>query len=496
MKWLTKSDYLKFLVHPAYLWLAKHDKGKLPGASDNDLARFADGDRVELEARKLFPDGILIDPPNFFDSPDITAAAMQQPAITTIFQASVLTDTKLYAADDVIVRTQDGWDLYEIKSATKTNESHYNDLAFQYLVFAKAGHKIGNCFVVHINPHYERHGEIEPDKLFTITDVTDKVMPLLKKTAKSIVAAGKVIESPTCPDDGFELCKNMYAWRDVYRHLHPDIPTTNLLNLTRLGLAQLTELTARGVSSISEIPEDFELGPQQLAQVEVTRAGSPRIHAEKIAHELASLKYPLYFLDYETFASAIPMWDGIRPYEQMPFQYSLHAIHFKGAKLTQFEYLARGTDNPLEALVKQLSHDLGPEGSVIVWNKDFEMSCNERMARHLPAYKDFLEGVNARVYDLMEIFSNGYYAHPDFLGSASIKKVLPVLVPEVSYKNLAIGEGLTAQVQWMKAARGLMSDEEADRLYQHLITYCGQDTLAMVRIYEVLAAGIAASSAA
>jgi len=176
----------------------------------------------------------------------------------------------------------------------------------------------------------------------------------------------------------------------------------------------------------------------------------------------------------------------VRPYQQLPFQYSLHVIPFQGAKLTHYEYLAQGADYPVEHLLEHMSKDLGPEGSVIVWNKSFEMGCNDAMAALHPKYKDFLKQVNSRVYDLMDIFANGYYAHPDFMGSASIKKVLPVLVPELSYKDLAIGEGMTAQVQWMKAARGRMSDDEAQRLYQHLITYCGQDTLAMVRIFEVL----------
>src|SRR5262249_14487681 len=152
------------------------------------------------------------------------------------------------------------------------------------------------------------------------------------------------------------------------------------LNLTRIKLEQLLALQASNVAAIEDIPQDFKLGPQQLAQVEVARSGQPHLHPEKIAHELAELKYPLYFLDYETFSSAIPMWDGVRPYQQLPFQYSLHVIPFKGAKLTQYEYLAQGTDYPVKKLLEHLSKDLGPEGSVIVWNKDFEMSCNERMA--------------------------------------------------------------------------------------------------------------------
>jgi hypothetical protein len=140
----------------------------------------------------------------------------------------------------------------------------------------------------------------------------------------------------------------------------------------------------------------------------------------------------------------------------------------------------------VEELAKHLSEDIGPSGSVIVWNKSFEMGCNDAMAALHPQFASFFAGVNARVYDLMEIFANGLYADARFDGSASIKKVLPVLVPALSYKDLGIGEGLTAQRRWMAAARGELSTDEARQVYDDLVEYCGQDTLAMVKIYEVL----------
>jgi hypothetical protein len=292
---------------------------------------------------------------------------------------------------------------------------------------------------------------------------------------------------PQCPPDAPELAGEWYGYRDVYRHLHPDVSKNSILNLTRLNLDQLKALAALGVSENADIPDDFEgLKPQQTAQIEVVRSGRPHVHSQKIAHSLSELKYPLYFLDYETFAGAIPLWDGVRPFQQLPFQYSLHIIEEPGGPLIQKEYLARGTDYPVEKLARQLSDDLGPTGSVIVWNKAFEMGCNDAMAALHPEFAPFMQSVNDRVYDLMEIFANGWYAHPDFYGSASIKKVLPVLVPELSYKGLGIGEGLTAQIRWMAAARGKLSEEDAAKVYAHLVEYCGQDTLAMVRIYEVL----------
>ena len=285
--------------------------------------------------------------------------------------------------------------------------------------------------------------------------------------------------------------RNHLAEISSYRLLHPGLPTDSILNLTRLSLPQYKWLHERGVERIDQISlsnnKGLRLLPKQRTQVEVALVGRPNIHVQKIAHELAALSYPMYFLDYETFAGAIPLWDGIRP-----FQYSVHVLDKPGGTLAHHGYLAEGTDYPVKKLLAKLAVDIGPVGSVIVWNKSFEMGCNDAMGFLHPEFADFLRGVNARVYDLMEIFGHTWYTHPDFRGSVSIKKVLPVLVPELSYKNLGIGEGLTAQIRWMKAARGLAAPEVARQTYDHLIEYCGQDTLAMVRIYEVLTRVVAA----
>ena len=489
-KWLTKSDYMKFLIHPAYLWIAKYDKDKLPPFGETAQAAVAQGYAVEAAAADLFPGGRLVDVP-MFDGPDETARLMRTGGPDTLFQPSILTDRRLYVRSDVMVRQGATWDLYEIKGSSSVKTAHLLDLAFQKYVWEQSGYTIGRSYIILVNNQYVRDGDIDPKQLFTVTEVTDQIEPLAKSTAAKVEEALELMKQSEHPDDAPELAAEWYGYRDVYRHLHPEIAKDSILNLTRLNLEQLKALAERGITKIGDIPEDLpDIKPQQLAQIEVVRSGHPVIHTEKIAHSLSELKYPLYFLDYETFAGALPLWDGVRPFQQLPFQYSVHIIEEPGGDLVQKEYLARGTDYPVEKLARQLSEDIGPTGSVIVWNKAFEMGCNDAMAALHPEFAPFLQGVNERVYDLMEIFANGWFAHPDFYGSASIKKVLPVLVPELSYKELGIGEGLTAQIRWMAAARGELSEDEAAQVYAHLVEYCGQDTLAMVRIYEVLVATI------
>ena len=490
-KWLTKSDYAKFLIHPAYLWMAKYAKDKLPEFGEVARAKMAEGYAVEAVAQQLFPGGHIVNV-SMFDGPDESIRLMRAGGPEVLFQPSVLTSRNLYVRSDIMVRQNEAWDLYEIKSGASVKTAHLLDLAFQKYVWQEAGYKVGRTYVVHVNTQYVMHREVNPVEFCKVIEVTDSVESLGKNTAAKVEEALVVMQYQEMPDDSPELAGEWYGYRDLYRYLHPNLPADSILNLTRLNLEQLKLLAGQGVDRIGDIPQDFGLGAEQQAQIQVVRSGHAHIHSDKITRSLGELAYPLYFLDYETFASAIPLWDGVRPYQQLPFQYSLHVIPEPEGPLLHKEHLGRGGDYPVTALLEHLQQDMGNSGSVIVWNKSFEMGCNDAMSALHPKYAEFLQGVNNRVYDLMEIFSNGWYAHPEFHGSASIKKVLPVLVPELSYKDLGIGEGMTAQIRWMRAARGELSTELTAEVYDNLVDYCGQDTLAMVKIYERLRTDIAA----
>jgi hypothetical protein len=329
MKWLTKSDYMKFLIHPAYLWLAKHAKDKLPPFDEAAQANVDQGEAVEEVARQLFDGGQMVGG-SFLDGPDNSAKLLKPGGPAAVFQASVLTKRRLYARTDILVRQGDGWDLYEVKSATKVKPDHLCDVAFQKLAFTEAGYTIGRCFVMTVNAQYVRQGEVDAKKFLTTTEVTDSVAALDKATATQITKALAVMALPECPDDKPALTSNWYAWRDMYKFLYPELPADSIFNLTRLRLDQIKQLDALGVTTISGIPDNLDLGPQQRAQIEVAISGKVTAHREKIKRELDSLTYPLYFLDYETFASAVPLYDGVRPYQQLPFQYSVHILDKPG----------------------------------------------------------------------------------------------------------------------------------------------------------------------
>ena len=186
-------------------------------------------------------------------------------------------------------------------------------------------------------------------------------------------------------------------------------------------------------------------------------------------------------------AGVVPYFDGHRPYQQVPSQYSLHILDSPDAELRQKEYLHRENTDPSLPIAQHLVEDVGTNGSIITWNAGFEKSCNVTLGKLNPEFADAMEAINERIVDLMIPFKpkNGWYSDPRFEGSASIKYVLPVVVPSLSYKELDIQNGGSAQSLWMQAVLDGTRDDK-EKILDDLLKYCGLDTLAMVEIYNVL----------
>jgi hypothetical protein len=486
---VTKSEYIMFLKHPAWLWLKKHDKTKLPPVDDNTQAIFDTGHMFEKYAEQLFPGGVTLGFNNYneyLSLPERTTKALDGGA-KTIFQGRFEHDQLTFICDIINVVGEKEVDLYEIKSSTKAKPDHEYDLAFQMVVLDKCGFKVRNTAVIHVNSDFVRHGEIDPKELTGKTDITAEVKAKQEFTENKINAALKVANSSTRPDISPSHARlgSFNEWLGIYKGL-TDVEPYSIYDLCVVGAEKSGELEKLGISKLVDIPDDFKLTPKQMLQIKTTKLDEPIIDHPKIKKFLDSLVYPLYFFDYETLASIVPYFDGMKPYKQYPFQYSLHILDAPGAELRQEGYLQRVNANPAEPLSKTLKSQIGETGSVITWNMSFEKSCNTLMGSLLPEYTDFYETLNERIVDLMLPFSSGWYAHKDFKGSASIKNVLPVLVPELSYKVLGIQEGGSAQRLWMEAVLDGKRDGEKEKILSDLVEYCGLDTLAMVEIYNKL----------
>jgi len=483
---LSKTDYLRYLQCPKLLWLQKNRKELAPKITEVQQSIFDQGYIVENYARKLkqFANGIEVF--RWYKKGHQETQKYIRDGYQTIFQANAMTED-LYCKADILHFDDktNKWDIYEVKSSTQIKEEHLPDLCFQKIAFEKDGIKIGRTFLVLVNNKYVKEGDIKPEELLKIEDLTQEVEDLRSITEKNIPKAleitklkhefekqiGKQCKKPyKCP---FEE----YCWKAI--------PDYSIFDLQRITEEQLKQLQTLGIERITNIPDDFKLTENQQNQVVVTKSDETLINKEKIKNTLDKLKYPLYFLDYETYSSAIPLFDGLRPYQQAAFQYSLHIVKEKEGELEHYEYLHTDKDLPFEDLLSNLRQQIGNIGSIIVWNKSFEMGRNNEMAEFYPQYTEFLSSVNNRIFDLMEIFKDQYYVSPEFKGSYSIKKVLPVLVPKLSYSNLEdIQEGSIASLYWFKYIYN--DSPKKKQMIGNMLKYCKLDTLAMVEIWKKL----------
>ena len=472
---LTKTDYLSYLACPEEFWMSYHQPELMPPFSLDAQHKVEQGNLIDRLAQEWFKDGCIIEGERI-DRDQV------------VFQFEISSDSYLIKADITVFYGEKICDLYEVKAATRQKTKHLHDIAFQKMVFEKAGYQVNRTFLIHVNNKYALQEPLDLNAFFKVQNVTDKVALLMPATYNMTDEAWKFIEQKSLPRITRISCFCGNKEKCPYlKHYHPPIPNYSIFDIFGIRTKKLAALLDENILNIQEVPSDFELSPKQRLQVDVAQKNQVLIKSAEIKAVLDAYTYPLYFLDYETFSYVVPVHEGLFPYQQMIFQYSLHVIESEGAKVQHFEYLMPSKETPLEELFEQMTQQIHPtDGTVLVWHKSFEQTQNKLMAARLLEYADFLHSVNDRVCDLKEIFSKDLYLHPDFKGSASIKKVLPVLCPELSYGDLEIQNGIDAVIQWHHMTDGRMSKSEAEQTYQDLLKYCHLDTWAMVRIWEEL----------
>jgi hypothetical protein len=254
--------------------------------------------------------------------------------------------------------------------------------------------------------------------------------------------------------------------------------------LPRLTQRKIEALQALGIKMILDIPESFGLTPAQRRAYECVRSGRPWFGAE-LRDALSTLKYPLHFMDFETFYPALPRHKGMWPYSHIPFQWSVHTRESPGGELRHHEFLAEDATDPRLRFLETLLEVLGATGSIVVYNRPFEAERLNDLARWLPEHAKQIAGVRTRLWDLLPVVRQNVY-HPEFRGSFSIKSALPALVPEMTYEGMEVAEGAQAGIAWETLVHAKLSPSEKTKLRAALLVYCRQDTEAMVRVCDAL----------
>ena len=485
---LTKTDFKEFLLCDKCLWLKKkRPEEYTPGEFSLFLQKLIkDGYEVEEYVQKLFPGGIFVSG-NKETLLERTRELLH--GSETIFQATFETDEGLFAKIDILNFNTETrkWDIYEVKASseikTDLKHNHIKDVGFQTIVAEDAGADIGDSYIIYINKEYRRAGEVDINQLFIIENVTEQIREEKDVVRAEITRALAMLKKDDISLDGCDCLYKSHGQRcDCFHKFNPQVPEYSVHHIVQGN--KLRQLLDMGVLEIADIPEDFDLTDIQRDKATLQKTGRPIINDEAIAETLGGLAFPLYFLDYETYGTPIPLLDGYKTNQQIVFQVSVHKLDADGT-LEHFEYLADGLPGATSGLLEALRGCMGPVGSVIVWYEPFEKARNVELAELHPEHRGFLEDINRRVFDLMKVFKEDYQ-HPDFQGSASIKKVLPVLLPELSYKSLDIQNGTMALSEWEKMIKGGMSDDDIEKTKANLLKYCALDTMAMVEIFEVL----------
>lgn len=484
----SKSLYTRGLQCPKSLWLKKRKPSVLTAPSSSKEAIFSNGDDVGTLAHSLFPNGKEIEfDGSSFDEKIRQSKEWIEQGESVIYEATFKYDDVLVMVD-ILVFKEGKAHIYEVKSSTFLKEVYKNDVAIQYYVLSGLGYEVGSANVVHINSDYVRAEELELEKFFVIEDISEivkekqKDIPLrLQEFREMLKGEEPKVEIGMHCLNPYECDACEYCWEE-----QRGIPDYSVFNIARLKWEKRFELYHSGITKLEEIEDLTPFNEGQRFQILSEKNPQIIIKKDKIQSFLSTLKYPIYHLDFETFQQSIPQWKGISPYEQIPFQYSLH-IDYGDGRLEHREFLAKEGSDPREALVKSLLKDIPQDVMLMAYNASFERGVTHKLSRAFEEYSQELKNIASNIIDLMTPFAEKDYYHPEMRGSYSIKKVLPALVPEMkeAYKKLGlIHDGGEAMESY--ASLHLMSEEQRKAYREALLKYCHLDTLAMVKVLEKL----------
>lgn len=425
------------------LYLSKFRRDLLPEEVDEQQqAIFDAGIDTGLLAQQLFPNGIDASPLTPFDYQKSVKRTQSYLMTNDVIYEACFQYEGALCAIDILVRKDDLWYAFEVKGTNSVKPQHITDAAFQYYVMTRSGLPLGDISIVHFNSSYVRRGDLDVQALFTATSVLNDVIEQQDSVKENIEVLKAMLAAKVEPEiEVGTHCTNPYecpfidhCWKDVAEEESEELSTEATVDTSSL--------------------QGF----------------------------VSELKYPIYYFDFETVMYGIPPYDESSPWQALPFQYSLHKQQKPLSTCTHSEYIGDGKSDPREALILKLINDLGTKGTILAWHASFEISCLKGLIRNFPLYEKPLQSIIHRMVDLKIPFSKKWIDIPACKGSASIKVVLPVFIPELSYEDLDIQEGMTASFVYSQ----LQYQDEATQQTQQkqLLEYCKLDTFAMVRIFE------------
>jgi len=482
---LSKTAYTRGLQCRKSLYLHRYRPELRQEPNPEQEALWVSGHEVGDMARMLFPGGQVVacEGLSRMRLVEATRDAIAR-GTKAIYEAAFLHDD-VFVQADILVRERGAYCLYEVKSATSVKEHHWDDAAIQYYVLSGSGIPLDRVYLVHVNNGYVRNGDIVPEELFVAQDITGIVREKQRAISATLDDLRAVLRGDEPRVDIGPHCDTPHPC-DFIGHCWRHVPPHSVFSLKGRG-ADRWELYRQGILGLADVPVG-PLNMMQRMQVEYFRERKAHADPGRVREFLGRIRYPACFLDFETFSAAIPRFDGTRPYQQVPFQYSMHRVDAEGAPAAHFEYLAQPWEDPRETIAAKLLSEI-PEGAcVLAYNVAFERRVLRELGDAFPGHRKRLNAVAEGMIDLMEPFRRRDIYHWKMDGSYSLKAVLPALVPGVAYEGLTIRNGAMASNAYM--AMGEIRDPvERARLRDALREYCRQDTFGLVRLVAAMRKG-------
>ena len=485
--YLSKSKYCSAVQCPKMLWLKKNKPEEFDDSVMNE-AILETGNEVGDLAMGLFGDFVEVPFGDLGEMLRITKELIT--AGEKIIAEASFSYNGLFCSVDIL-KNQGGnqVEIYEVKSSTSVKDIYYDDAAYQCYVLTKLGYKVNRVCIVHIDNHYERFGELDIHKLFHTEDISSDVFALQPEVEQNLKNLEKYMQQKQEPCDGIGThCFSPYEC-GFFGYCTRELPKPNIFDVAGARLSTKFKCYEKGLISFEDLNTCDALSAGQYKQIEHELYNyPPYIDQVAIRKFLETLSYPIYFLDFESFQPAVPLYDHSKPFEQIVFQYSLHYIEHEGGELKHAEHLAYPGVDPRRALAEQLCRDIPLDVCTTAYNMGFEKGRIKGLAELYPDLAEHLMNIHDNIQDLMIPFQKKYYYSKAMQGSYSIKYVLPALFPDdpfLDYHNLeGVHNGGEASATFKKMAT--MTPEELEEYRKYLLKYCGLDTFAMVKVWEKL----------
>ncbi len=482
---LSKSKYLNGLQCHKLLWMSYHAKEKFPAFDIQTQANFDQGHQVTKLACSLFPNGIEIKGADDFEGivqETQKLISLKKPLFEPGFRFK-----NTYARADILSPNEDGsWDIYEVKSSTEVKDVYYPDVAFQKYCYEGAGLRIRKTFLTYINNQYVKNGDINPKEFFIHEDITEIINGMMGSVEKNIREMIDILNQSTCPDvkiglqcdDPYECPLKIICW--------DFLPEESVFILNRIRKKKAFELLDKQILAIKDVTSDVQLTESQRIQWQCHNERKVHIDSAAIKSFLRQLQLPLYFLDFETVNPGIPFYNLTRPYQKIPFQFSLHILKSWDEEPEHHAFLADGKEDPRPELLSLLKSLVVGKGSIVSYNMSFELSVLRESIEAYSEYRNWFKDIESRFLDLIVPFRNFNYYDPKQMGRTSIKNVFPALTGG-SYEGMEIAGGDIASIEFARItfSEGI-KEEEKRKIRKGLEDYCKLDTQAMISVLKVL----------